>query len=151
MKVLFVCSGNSRKFDIPPFIKEQGISLIEQNVEVAYFPIRGKGITGYFKSIKELKKFLKSNPVDLIHAHYTLSGLTSVLAKPKVPIVLSLMGSDAYGEYSGPKKVVLSSRFLTLFTLIIQPFVNAIISKSFHISSFVYRKKYRMLFLTGLG
>jgi glycosyltransferase involved in cell wall biosynthesis len=140
MKVLFVCSGNSKDFEIPPFIKEQGTSLVEQGVDVSYFPVQGKGIKGYLKKAKELKQQLQQSPVDLIHAHYTLSGWVVVLARPKIPIILSLMGTDAYGEYTGPGKVLFKSRFLTLLTFLIQPFVDAIISKSNHIASYVYRK-----------
>jgi teichuronic acid biosynthesis glycosyltransferase TuaC len=140
MRILFVCSGNSKNFEIPPFIKEQGTSLAEQGVDVSYFPILGKGVKGYLRKAKELKNHQKKNPVDLIHTHYTLSGWVAVCARPKIPIVLSLMGTDAYGEYSGPRKVVFKSRILTLLTFLIQPFVDAIISKSNHISTYVYRK-----------
>ena len=141
MKVLFVASGNSKNFDIAPFIKSQGESLIENGIDVQFYPVVGKGILGYIKSSKKLKLFLKENSFDLIHAHYTLSGLTAVFSRPKIPIVLSLMGSDAYGEYIGHKKVKFSSRYLTLLTYLIQPFVQAIFSKSPNIDKFVYRKK----------
>ena len=150
MKVLFVSSGNLKDFNITPFIKSQGDSLEEQGITMDYFQILGKGILGYLKSTKKLRLYLKKNRFDLIHAHYTLSGWTSVLAVPKVPIVLSLMGSDAYGEYSGPGKIVLKSRFLTLLTFLIQPFVDAIISKSKHIATFVYRKRISHIIPNGI-
>jgi glycosyltransferase involved in cell wall biosynthesis len=141
MKVLFVASGNSKNFDIAPFIKSQGESLIKNGIDVQFYPVVGKGISGYIKSSGKLKSFLKENSFDLIHAHYTLSGLTAVLSRPKIPVVLSLMGSDAYGEYIGYKNVKFSSRYLTLLTYLIQPFVQAIFSKSPNIDKFVYRKK----------
>jgi glycosyltransferase involved in cell wall biosynthesis len=150
MKVLFVCSGNSKDFDIPPFIKEQGVSLTKKGIELTYFPVLGKGIKGYLRRSKNLKDYLIQNPVDLIHAHYTLSGWTTVLAFPRVPIVLSLMGTDAYGEYSGPGKIVFKSRFLTLLTFLIQPFVSAIISKSEHIATYVYRKSISYILPNGI-
>jgi hypothetical protein len=34
MKVLFVCSGNNKDFDIIPFIKDQGDSLKSEGIEV---------------------------------------------------------------------------------------------------------------------
>jgi glycosyltransferase involved in cell wall biosynthesis len=150
MRILFVCSGNSGDFEIPPFIREQGTSLAEQGVDVSYFTVKGKGIKGYLKKSKELKLHLQNNPVDLIHAHYTLSGWVVVYARPKVPIVLSLMGTDAYGEYSGPGKIVFKSRILTLLTFLIQPFVDAIISKSNHIASYVYRKRISYIIPNGI-
>ncbi len=141
MTVLFVSSGNSKGFDIVPFIKEQGESLKRTGVNVSYFPIKGKGLTGYFKAIFELREFLKNNHFDLIHGHFILSGITALLGSRGTPVILSLMGSDAYGEYVGENKVIFSSRYLTLLTLLIQPFVRAIISKSSNIEKYVYLKK----------
>ncbi len=92
MKVLFVCSGNS-KFGISPIVKNQGESLKNNGVNIAYFTIKGKGFKGYLKNIPRLKKFLKSNKYDLIHAHYSLSAIAASLAGAK-PIITSLMGSD---------------------------------------------------------
>jgi glycosyltransferase involved in cell wall biosynthesis len=51
------------------------------------------------------------------------------------------MGSDAYGEYMGENKIKLSSRYLTLLTYLIQPFVKSIICKSKFLQSFIYQKK----------
>ena len=99
MKVLFVSSGNSKQFDIAPFIKSQGDSLIKQGIDLDYFRITEKGILGYIKNAVKLRKYLKNHKYEIIHAHYTLSGWTAVLSFTKTPIILSLMGSDAYGEY----------------------------------------------------
>ena len=48
MKVLIVASGNSAV--ISPFVKEQGDSLKELGLDIDYFLIKGKGITGYLKN-----------------------------------------------------------------------------------------------------
>src|SRR6186997_998803 len=101
MKVLFVSSGNNKNFDIVPFIKEQGESLKLQGIEIDYYPIIGKGIKGYIKAGFRLRKYLKDNPYDLVHAHFILSGWAAIIGSGKIPVVLSLMGSDAYGEYIG--------------------------------------------------
>ncbi|MEX2566359.1 MAG: glycosyltransferase, partial [Cyclobacteriaceae bacterium] len=98
LKVLFVSSGNMKKFDIAPFIKIQGDSLASENVNVCYFKIKGKGILGYLKNISELRKFLSKRKFDLIHAHFTLSAWVAVLSFPRLPIVLSIMGTDAFGR-----------------------------------------------------
>lgn len=150
MKVLFVASGNSKNFEISPFIKTQGESLKEQGIDVVYFPIIGKGIKGYLKSAKRLRLFIKGNNVDILHAHYTLCGWAAVLSGSGVPIVISLMGSDAYGEYSKDKWAVLKSKYLTLLTFLIQPFVNAIISKSSNIDKFVYRRGIAQIIPNGV-
>lgn len=140
MKVLFVASGNSKNYEVVPFIKAQGDSLKQIGIEVSYFPVVGKGWRGYWKNASRLRNWLENHPVDIIHAHYTLSGWVAVLARPRQPVILSLMGSDAYGEYIGYRKVVPKSRYLTILTYLIQPFLNGIISKSANIDSYVYRK-----------
>ncbi len=92
MKVLFVSSGNN-KFGISPIIKSQGISLEKEGIEVDYFTINGKGLTGYLKSIPRLRKYVGKNNFDLIHAHYSLSGLVASFIF-NTPVIVSLMGSD---------------------------------------------------------
>lgn len=91
-KVLFVTSGN--KETISPFVLEQGNALIKSGVKVSYFKIIGKGITGYLKNLKSLKKKIKELEPDLIHAHYGLSGLLACLQK-QVPVIITFHGSDA--------------------------------------------------------
>lgn len=141
MKVLFVSSGNSSFFKITPFIYAQGESLKQFNVEVDYLPIVGKGIQGYFKNIKPLTSLLQSKKYDVIHAHYGLTGWVAVLAsKLKVPVVLSLMGDDAYGRYDANGNLILKTSYLILLTKLIQPFVNHIIVKSDNIAEKVYLK-----------
>jgi teichuronic acid biosynthesis glycosyltransferase TuaC len=141
LKVLFVSGGNSSSFDIAPFIKAQGQSLADAGLSISYFTVKGKGFLGYLRNAALLRRFLKKNTFDLIHAHYTLSGWTAVLAFSRIPVVLSLMGSDAYGDYTGHNKVKFGSRVFILLTYMIQPFVSQIICKSEFIRSFVYLKK----------
>lgn len=152
MKVLFVSSGNSKEFDIIPFIKEQGESLKNEGIEVDYYPVHGKGLKGYIKAGFSLRKFLKEKHYDLIHAHFTYSGWAALIgAGWKIPVVLSLMGSDANGEYRGENKVVLSSRVSSLMTWLIQPFVKAIVSKSANIEKSVYLKRKSYIIPNGVN
>ncbi len=141
MKVLFVSSGNSH-YGIVPFIKSQGQSLINEGVELEYFTIKGKGVIGYLKNRSKLKKFINNNRIDIIHAHYGLIGLLSVLTFTKIPIILSVMGDDAYGNFDINGKRVKSSyigMYLTQITLI---FVKRIIVKSKNILKVIpYKKK----------
>ena len=94
MKVLFVTGGNSNKFEISPIIEAQANSLRRNNIEIEYFLIQGKGISGYLKNVITLRKFLKKNSFDIIHAHYSFSGVISSLATKKTPILVSFLGSD---------------------------------------------------------
>jgi glycosyltransferase involved in cell wall biosynthesis len=150
MKVLFVCSGNNGGFEIMPFIKEQGDAMLKLGVEIDYFPIKGKGLKGYLKAGFHLWRYLKKNHYDVIHAHFTLSGWTAVIGSRNIPVVLSLLGTDAYGTYIGINKVRLTSRFFTLLTWLIQPFVDAIICKSKNIEKYVYAKSKSYIIPNGV-
>ena len=96
IKVLFVSSGNSVE-GISPIIKNQGESLREK-IELTYFTIKGKGVKGYLKATLGLRKHLKQNKYNIVHAHYSLSAFTASLAGAK-PLVVSLMGSDVKTKY----------------------------------------------------
>ena len=91
MKVLIVASGNSAV--ISPFVKEQGDSLEEIGLDIDYFLIKGKGITGYLKNYFNLIRLVKNNTYDIIHAHYGLSGLLATF-QSHVPVVITFHGSD---------------------------------------------------------
>lgn len=94
MKVLFVCSGN--KNDGPSdVVKNQYESLVNIGIQVDIYTILGKGVLGYLKNIGPLRNKLKKENYDLIHAHYSLSGIIASLAEAK-PLIVSLMGSDAH-------------------------------------------------------
>ncbi|MEX2512313.1 MAG: glycosyltransferase family 4 protein [Cyclobacteriaceae bacterium] len=150
MKVLFVSSGNLKNFDVAPFIKVQGDSLNSRNVEVEYFKVSGKGLKGYLSNIGPLKQLLKNSNFDLIHAHFSLSAWVAVLSFPGIPIVLSLMGTDAYGRIDKFKKNRLYLNYYTLLTLLIQPFVKKIISKSPNIEKFVWQKRKSIVLPNGV-
>ena len=103
MKVLFVCSGNSH-YGIVPFIKSQGESLKTKGVELEYFAVIGKGFIGYLKNIRYLKNKIRSKEIEIIHSHYGLAGLLCFLTFTKIPIILSIMGDDAYGSFNSKGK-----------------------------------------------
>lgn len=97
MKVLFVSSGNAKE-GISLIIRNQGKSLLSQNVDVEYFAINGKSIKSYLKHIFILRHYLKKNKFDIIHAHYSLSAFVASLAQSK-PLIVSLMGSDVNSNF----------------------------------------------------
>ncbi len=106
MKILFVSGGNTEGFGIPPLITVQGNSLEAAGIQILYFTILGKGVFGYLKNLKKLNDFIKKNNVNIVHAHYSYAGLLVSLAKPRVPVVVSLLGSDVNG-HSFIKKLIL--------------------------------------------
>ena len=91
MNILIVCSKNSGK--IAPFITEQAESLRKLGIEVEYFTIVGKGISGYLRNYKLLQQAIKNFQPDIIHAHYGLSGLLANLQR-RIPVVTTYHGSD---------------------------------------------------------
>ena len=101
MKVLFVCSANSH-YGISPIVKNQANSLKEAGLSVEYFGIKGKGLYGYLRNVRPLKRILAQNNYQIIHAHYGFSGILAVLARRREKIVVSFMGSDVLldGKYS---------------------------------------------------
>lgn len=64
-------------------------------LELEYFFIRGRGFGGYVKNLFYLRRYLRKNHYDLIHAHYSFSGFIASFAKKKL-LIVSLMGSDVY-------------------------------------------------------
>lgn len=92
MKILFISSGNSKN-GISPIIRNQGVSIERLGENISYFTIEGKGLKGYFNNIFRIRRLLKKEKFDLIHAHYSLSAFVASLAGAK-PLVASLMGSD---------------------------------------------------------
>ncbi|MFH0865402.1 MAG: glycosyltransferase family 4 protein [Bacteroidota bacterium] len=130
LKILFVSSGNTEGFDITPFIFSQGESLKKIGVQVDNFLIMGNGIRGYLKNIFRLRKHLKKNKYDIIHAHYTLCAWVALLTWKRNKIVLSILGADLIGEYRKPGRKKIISPVLYILTKSIQPFVSYIIVKS---------------------
>ncbi len=92
LKVLFVYSSQGL-FARKHLVTTQGDSLQKTGVNVRYYDITGTGLFTYIKHIKELRKHIKHNNYDLVHAQFGFSGFTCALAGCK-PLVVSLMGSD---------------------------------------------------------
>jgi len=125
MKVLFVSSG--RKGRVSPLIKNQGDSLSDAGIDIHYFLIK-PGIKNYLSSIFQIRNIFKNSNFDLIHAHYSLSGFAASLGG-KYPVVVSLLGSDAYkpfilrwltrmfSYYRWNKTIVKTSRMLDVLYL----------------------------------
>lgn len=124
--------------------------MVNAGIEVAYFPVLGKGAFHYLENALKLRRFLKANTFDVIHAHYSLCGWVAVLAGSKIPVVLSLMGDDARGSFVGESKKAFKSRLLIALTRTVQPFVKAIIYKSPNMERAIHRKKIAWLVPNGV-
>lgn len=91
INLLVVYSGNPRINT--PFIQEQINSLEKIGLPVIKFNIIGNGILGYLKNYRSLRKFIKKENIDLIHAHYGFAGVLANLQR-KVPVVTTYHGTD---------------------------------------------------------
>lgn len=109
MKVLFVRSYNH---GVDYITQRQAQSLEEKGITVIFYNIIGAGIKGYFKNIVPLHRLIKTEKPELIHAHYSLSGIVATLTFTSKPIIVSLMGSDVL---STNKIIFLFTKFLSKF------------------------------------
>ena len=91
MKILVIASDKGGKF--APFIEEQMAALQARGMEVLRYGITGKGITGYLRELPALRRMIRAERPDIIHAHYGLSGLLANLQR-RVPVVTTYHGSD---------------------------------------------------------
>ena len=91
MKILVLASDKSGKF--APFIEEQIVALQQTGVEIIRYGVTGKGITGYLSELPALRRFIRAERPDIIHAHYGLCGLLANLQR-RVPVVTTYHGSD---------------------------------------------------------
>ena len=109
MRVLFVRSGNS---GIDPISTRQGKSLRKAGVDILYYDITGKGLAGYLKNLPSLRRYAKKSGIELIHAHYSLSGFIAALSCSRRKVITSLMGSDVMESNFCMLAVI---RFFSLF------------------------------------
>ena len=95
MRVLFVCSRRdySPHTDyMAPFVYEQMRAVESLGVDCKAVLI-DKGLKGYFKAVKNIKKEVKDSATDTIHAHYGLCGIVANFQR-KIPVVTTYHGSD---------------------------------------------------------
>ena len=151
MKVLFVSSGNSPEIGIAPFIKEQGESLIKMGIEIDFFTISGKGIKGYLRNIIPLRKKIRNERFEIIHAHYVLSGWVALLTFTRKPLIISYMGCDTYGDYNEKGNRIFSSYINIILAKLIQPFAHSIIVKSENLLDYIYLKRKSAIIPNGVN
>ena len=93
MKFLILGSLNSHAGKLAPFITEQAEALRAAGCEVEYFGVVGKGVRGYLKQLPKLRRVIREQHIDIIHAHYGLCCLLANLQR-LVPVVSTYHGSD---------------------------------------------------------
>ena len=91
MKILIIASDKGGHF--APFIEEQIAALQVTGVQIVRYAIKGKGILGYLCELPALKRMIRAERPDIVHAHFGLSGLLANLQR-LVPVVTTYHGSD---------------------------------------------------------
>ena len=91
MKILVWASDKGNKF--APFIEEQIAALQQDGVQIIRYGVTGKGITGYLSELPALRRLIRAERPDIVHAHFGLSGLLANLQR-LVPVVTTYHGSD---------------------------------------------------------
>lgn len=118
MKILFVArEGKTTIFKT--VVQNQYNSLLtDKDLDMHGFAVEGKGLIAYFKAYKPLKKMVKEIKPDIVHAHYSFSGFLAALALRKMPVVVSLMGSDVEGGSLRKKAIQWFSKHRWLATIV---------------------------------
>lgn len=99
MKVLLVYSGNHPDGGFSyVFVREQGDALAQAGVDVSYFAIKGKGLFGYLGNLRRLKRTIRAERPDLVHAHYGMSGALAVLQR-LAPVVTTYHNGETLTWY----------------------------------------------------
>ena len=132
MKVLHIVSSlpsQKKPFD-KPFVLSQIESLRRNGVEVDILNLHAtRNTVNYFTGILKVSKRVNKEEYDLIHAHYAYCGWSAVFQR-KIPIILSLMGSDLYGIPDEKNRQTAMGIINRISTKILVKFVDTIIVKS---------------------
>lgn len=102
MKILIVASDKNGHF--APFIEEQISALQACNAEIIRYAVTGKGISGYLHELPQLKRMIRQDKPDVIHAHFGLCGLLATLASigMHTPVVVTYHGCDINAKKNRP-------------------------------------------------
>src|SRR5271157_3836191 len=94
------------------FVKAQMESLGPLGVEFDVLFINGRESRwNYLRGIRQVRRQLRINSYDLIHAHFGLSGWVA-RAQFRVPVVVSFMGDDVLGRPTRSGRITFAGQIL---------------------------------------
>ena len=145
MKILQIVGGLPTT-ELPffqPFTKSQIDSLIEEGIDIEILNIKGyESALNYITCAFKIKQIVQSKQIELIHAHYGYSGLTALLGRTKIPVILSLLGSDLLGGTpNANSKAKIKEKLEKLITIQVAKRVDRIIVKSKRMKEKIFLNK----------
>lgn len=97
MKVIFVASGNKAVGKVSSFVQSQYDSLQSAGLDMILFPVVGHGAIAHLRAVKQLRRMIRKEQPDVVHAHYSVCGhvaaMARVLLQRKPKLVVSILGS----------------------------------------------------------
>jgi glycosyltransferase involved in cell wall biosynthesis len=112
------------------FVQAQMESLRPLGVEFDVLFIDGRASRwNYLRAIPKLRRKLRENRYDLIHAHFGLSGLVA-RCQLRVPVLVSFMGDDVLGRPRSDGSITLYGRLLQISSFLLARVVRSVIVKS---------------------
>lgn len=103
MKILVVCRWHGNH--AAAFIMEQVDALRNLGHDVQYVSAKKGGIGGYVELYRILKRAIRDEQPDIVHAHYGICGLVANLQR-QVPVVVTYPGSDINNKRIRPISVM---------------------------------------------
>ena len=112
------------------FVKAQMDSLRLLGVQYDVVFVNGReSIWNYLRGVGQVRRQLRAQRYDLIHAHFGLSGWVAYWQNA-VPVVVSFMGDDVLGRPKRNGRMTLAGYFLRISGFVIARLVEAVIVKS---------------------
>lgn len=118
------------------FIKRQADFLQAAGVEVDVFHFESrKRIGNYVRAWRRVRPLLRSGRYDLVHAQFGQSGLPAL--PKRLPLVVTLRGSDLLGIVGADGRYTLSGRFAQALTRLVARNADAVIAVSEHMKDYL--------------
>ena len=112
------------------FVQSQVESLAALGVENVICEIEGwKNVARYAHALRSLPELARRHGVDLVHAHYGLSGAAATSVRA-VPLVVSFCGDDLLGRPDERGRITSKSRWLVNVSRIAARRADAVIVKT---------------------
>jgi teichuronic acid biosynthesis glycosyltransferase TuaC len=125
-----------------PFISSQIKSLKKYGIEIDVLSLSElceNKLGKYFYGIREVRTRVYNNNYDIVHAHFSYCGWVS-RCQSKVPVIVSLMGSDILGRINKRGRLSLRGKIDSWLTKFLAKFMDHIIVKSDNMAKMISQK-----------